>query len=241
MSESTQECLRQLKINFELVETKAHEDLQVHFYFLRSYGTDTAINSLIDLIQELELLIKNYESQCQEYENLIKSSRQSFENLSSQLSRWWQFDKKQKATSTLNALFLSYKLQLELQLFAAGCQVLKKLKFQVEEYTNSVSTIDRWLSELQEWFNLQYPLEPVNPTLLKDLSYRIDPIKLKKEIEDWAELPLYEWNSLDEIRTTHLKEQILIRLQQVCWSHYNEALFVKEKLSNSNFLKLLSD
>ncbi|HCF26786.1 MAG TPA: hypothetical protein DEV81_06160 [Cyanobacteria bacterium UBA11049] len=95
------------------------------------------------------------------------------------------------------------------------------------------------VSELQGWFNLQYPLEPVNPHFLKDLSDRIDPIVFKSQIESWAELSLYEWNSLDETQTMHLKEQILIQLQQVCWQHYTESLLIKEKLSNSNFLKIV--
>ena len=84
---------------------------------------------------------------------------------------------------------------------------------------------------------MQYPLEPVNPSLLRDLSQRIDPITFKSQIESWAELPLYEWSTLDETRTMHLKEQILIRVQHVCWSYYTEALLIKSKLSNSNFLK----
>lgn len=237
--ESTQKCLQQLEDNFELITTQAHQKLELHFLFLQSFGTDAAIESLLFLIQELEVLIKNYSSYSQEYESLIESSKQSFRNLSSQLSKWWIANKKHKASSALNALFLSYKLQLEVQINNAGHQLLIILKERIEKYIDSLSTIDRWLSELQGWFSLQYPLEPINPSLLRDLTYRIDPMIFKEEIEKWAKLPLCEWNTLNEAQNFQLKEQILIRLQQVCWEHYTEALLVIEKLRDNKFMKIL--
>ena len=235
--ESTQKCEQQLEANFELVATKAHQNIEILFCILKDSGTDVAIDYLVSLVQEIENLIKDYEARSLEYEYLMQSSKQSFRNLSSQLSPLWQHDKKGKADSALNALFLDYKLQIESQLYNVARQVLRVIKEKIEQYVNSLSTVDRWLSELQGYFSLQYPLEPVNPSLLRDLSERIDPITFKSQIESWAELPLYEWSTLDETRTMHLKEQILIRVQHVCWSYYTEALLIKSKLSNSNFLK----
>lgn len=239
MIESTQKCSLQLEVNFELVATKAHQNIEVLFCILKDSGTSVALDYLVSLIHDLEKVIKDYVAQCQEYDYLIQSSKQSFRNLSSHLSQWWQPGKRVKADSALNALFLSHKLQIESQLYNAACQILRMMKEKIEQYVNVLSTADRWLSELQGWFNLQYPLEPVNPDFLKDLSDRIDLIVFKSQIESWADLSLYEWNSLDETRTMHLKEQILIRLQQVCWQHYTESLLIKEKLSNSNFLKIV--
>jgi len=235
--ESAQKCEQQLEANFELVATKAHQNIEILFCILKDAGTDVAIDYLVSLVQEIENLIKDYEVRSLEYDYLIQSSKQSFRNLSSQLSQWWQPDKKGKADSALNALFLDYKLQIESQLYNVARQVLRVIKEKIEQYVNSLSTVDRWLSELQGYFSLQYPLEPVNPSLLRDLSERIDPIMFKSQIESWAELPLYEWNTLDETRTMHLKAQILIRVQHVCWSYYTEVLLIKSKLSNSNFLK----
>ena len=235
--ESTQKCEQQLEANFELVATKAHQNIEILFCILKDSGTDVAIDYLVSMVQEIENLIKDYEVRSLEYDYLIQSSKQSFRNLSSQLSQWWQPDKKGKADSALNALFLDYKLQLESQLYNVARQVLRVIKEKIEQYVNSLSTVDRWLSELQGYFSLQYPLEPVNPSLLRDLSERIDPITFKSQIESWAELPLYEWSTLDETRTMHLKEQILIQVQHVCWSYYTEALLIKSKLSNSSFLK----
>lgn len=238
---STEKCIQELQDNFESVTTKAYQNLEIHFYYLRDFGTNSVMDCMVFLIQELENLIKEYELKCQFYEDLIASSKQSFNNLSLQLLKWRPFSIKPTVESVFNALFVSYKLQLELKLYGAACQLLKMLKERVDKYTDSVAIIDKWLSELQSWFSLQYPLEPVNPTLLKDLSYRVEPILFRKEIEEYINLTLYEWNSLDETQLKDLKEQILSRVQLVCWEHYQESLLIKEKLSNRSFMKILEE
>lgn len=85
---------------------------------------------------------------------------------------------------------------------------------------------------------MQYPLEPVNPTLLKDLTYRVDPLGFKKELEEYIGLSLDEWNSLDEAILKDLKSQILSRIQLVCLEHYQESLLIKEKLSHRTFMQI---
>lgn len=154
LNTSIEECTKQLQNNFESVTTNAYQKLEMHFYYLRDFGTDSVIDCTVLLMQELELLIKKYESDCQIYEDLIDSSKQSFNNLSFQLLekfKWLMqiFSKKPTVDEVFYALFMSYKLQFELKLFSAGYQLLKMLKERVDKYIDSVSTIDRWLSELQ--------------------------------------------------------------------------------------------
>lgn len=233
----SQEFSQQLKINFDTVTTKAYQNLQIYFYHLKDFGTDTAIDDLTCLILEIEKLIKNYESRYQEYELLAESSQYSFIKLSSELSQWWVYKKKEKATLVLNALFLSYKLRMESKVYKASYEILIKLKEDVETHIITVATIDRWLSDLQAWFLLAYPLEPASPNLLKDLSNRIDSVKFQQQIEHNVNVSLYEWSSLDENRVKFLKENILSQLQAVCLNHYKQSLLITEKLSNSNFMK----
>jgi hypothetical protein len=235
LTKSLQKCLEQLEVNLDESRTQAHQKLQIYFYLLRSAGTKTAFARLDDLSAQLQSLIKEYEWQWQE--NLYKSnaSRHSFENLSAQISQWWELSKQQKADSALNSLRLTYKYQLSGQLYNAACQLLKELESQTQQHILMLANVDLCLADLQSWFTQQYPLEPVPADFLKHyLSPRINPRQLLSEIEQWAGIPKQEWMNLDQNKSDQLKTEILDKLQPVCWQFYTECFQVSKKLTSSD-------
>ncbi len=79
-------------------------------------------------------------------------------------------------------------------------------------------------------------MSPVPGDFLKQyLSPRINALEFLKEIEQWLGSSRYEWVNLDEIDSLRLRQEILIRLQPVCWDFYTECFQVRKKLSSSDF------
>ena len=116
LTKRTQNCLEQLSNNVDDLRTRIHQKLQIYFYLLRESGSKTAFASLNSVGENLHILSKKSELQSQEYLYKSNASRHSFENLSAQISQWWQISKQQKADSMINALLLTYKFQIEGQI-----------------------------------------------------------------------------------------------------------------------------
>lgn len=238
LTKRTQKSLNQLEVNVDSLRTTIHKKLHLYFYLLRSAGTKTAFASVDCLSDSLQDLYKKYEWQWQEYLYKSNASRHSFENLSAQITQWWQVSKQQKADSLLNALKLTYKFQLEGQLCLAAYQLLKELDAQIQEHILILSEVDLWLAQLQSWFVQQYPLDPVPADFLKQyLSPRINASQFLEEIEQWTGISRYQWVSLDQNELSRLKSEILIRLEPKCFEFYSECFQVNKKLTNNDLLK----
>lgn len=238
LTKRTQKCLDQLEDNVDNLRATIHKKLHLYFYLLRAGGTKTAFASIDCLSQKLQDLAKKYEWQWQEYSYKSNASKHSFENLSAQITQWWQVSKQQKADSLLNALKLTYKFQLEGQLCLAAYQLLKELDTQIQEHILILSEVDLWQAQLQSWFVQQYPLDPVPADFLKQyLSPRINASQFLEEIEQWTGISRYQWVSLDQNELSCLKSEILLQLQPTCFEFYTECFQVNKKLSNNDLLK----
>lgn len=239
LTKSTQKCLEQLEINVDDLRTKLHQKQHIYFLVLSSAGTKSAFACLDSLSEQLHSLTQEYERQWQK--SLFKSSasRHSFENLSAQISQWWELSRQQKADSALNSLRLTYKYQLEGQLYNAACQLLKELETQTQQHILYVTEVDLWLAQLQSWFVQQYPLDPVPTDFLKHyLSPRINAVEFLKAIEEWADCTTYNWVRLDEDELSDLKAEILRRLQPICWEFYTECFQINKRLSSNDITHL---
>ena len=226
----------QLDINLENLRSSIHQKLQIYFYLLKSAGTKTAFAQLICLSEELQFLAKEYELHWQECLYKSNASQHSFENLSAQISHLLEFSKQQKADAALNALRLTYQYQLQGQLYNVASQLLKELETQLQQHILILTHVDLYLDHLQFWYAQQYPLSPIPADFLKHyLSPRINPLGFLKEIEQWLGSSRYEWVNLDEIDSLRLRQEILIRLQPICWNFYTECFQVQKKLSSSDF------
>lgn len=226
----------QLDINLDNLRSSIHQKLQIYFYLLKSAGTKTAFAQLICLSEELQSLAKQYELHWQECLYKSNASQQSFENLSAQISHLLEFSKQQKADAALNALRLTYQYQLQGQLYNVASQLLKELETQLQQHILILTQVDLYLDHLHFWYAQQYPLSPVPANFLKHyLSPRINAVEFLSEIERWLGSSRYEWVNLDESESGHLKQEILIRLQPVCWDFYTECFQVQKKLSSSDF------
>lgn len=233
-----QSCLEQLEVNLDNLRPRLHQNIQIYFYSLNG-GTTSASACLNSLSEKLHCLAQEYEMQWQESLYKSNASRHSFENLSAQVSRLLEFSKQQKAESALNALRLTYKYQLSGQLYNAACKLLKSLSDQVQERILMLNEVDRFLERLQSEYVQQHPLLPVTAAFLKHyLSPRIEANQFLKEIEQWANNTMSEWASLEVVEISRIKQEILIRLQPVCWDFYCECYQVERKLSSSNFTDL---
>ena len=226
----------QLDINLENLRSSIHQKLQIYFYLLKSAGTKTAFAQLICLSEELQFLAKEYELHWQECLYKSNASQHSFENLSAQISHLLEFSKQQKADAALNALRLTYQYQLQGQLYNVASQLLKELETQVQQHLLILTHVDLYLDNLQFWYAQQYPLAPVPANFLKQyLSPRINALKFLSGIEQWLGSSRYEWVNLSEIDSLRLRQEILIRLQPICWNFYTECFQVQKKLSSSDF------
>lgn len=226
----------QLDMNLDNLRPAIHQKLQIYFYLLKSAGTKTTFAQLINLSEELQSLAKEYELYWQECLYKSNASQHSFENLSAQISHLLEFSKQQKADAALNALRLTYQYQLQGQLYNVASQLLKELETQVQQHLLILTHVDLYLDNLQFWYAQQYPLSPVRGDFLKHyLSPRINALGFLKEIEQWLGSDRYEWVNLDEIDSLRLRQEILIRLQPICWNFYTECFQVQKKLSSSDF------
>lgn len=226
----------QLGINLDNLRSSLHQKLQIYFYLLKSAGTKTTFAQLIHLSEELQSLAKEYELYWQECLYKSNASQHSFENLSAQISHLLEFSKQQKADAALNALRLTYQYQLQGQLYNVASQLLKELETQVQQHLLILTQVDLYLDHLQFWYAQQYPLSPVPADFLKHyLSPRINALEFLSGIEQWLGSSRYEWVNLDESESGHLKQEILIRLQPVCWDFYTECFQVRKKLTSSDF------
>ncbi len=226
----------QLEINLDNLRSSIHQKQQIYFYLLKSAGTKTAFAQLICLSEELQSLAKEYELHWQECLYKSNASQHSFENLSAQISHLLEFSKQQKADAALNALRLTYQYQLQAQLYNVAGQLLRELETQVQQHILILTHVDLYLDQLQLKYAQQYPLSPMPADFLKHyLSPRINALELLDEIEQWVGSSRYEWVNLNEIDSLRLKQEILIRLQPVCWDFYTECFQVRKKLSSSDF------
>ena len=226
----------QLDMNLDNLRPAIHQKQQIYFYLLKSAGTKTAFVQLICLSEELQSLAKEYELHWQECLYKSNASQHSFENLSAQISHLLEFSKQQKADAALNALRLTYQYQLQGQLYNVASQLLKELETQLQQHILILTHVDLYLDNLQFWYAQQYPLSPVPGDFLKHyLSPRINALGFLKEIEQWLGSNRYEWVNLDEIDSLRLRQEILIRLQPICWNFYTECFQVQKKLSSSDF------
>lgn len=239
LTKSTQKCLEQLEVNVDNLRTKLHQKQHIYFLLLSSAGTKTAFACLDSLSEQLQSLVKEYEQQWQKFLYKSNANRYSFENLSTQISHWWEFSKQQKVDWALNSLRLTYKYQLEAQLYNVACQLLKELETHTQQHILWVSEVDLWLAQLQSWFVQQYPLDPVPADFLKQyLSPRINAIGLLEEIEKWIDCTRYEWVNLDSNELSRLRAEILMRIQPACWEFYNECFQVSKKLNSTDITNI---
>lgn len=236
LTKSISSYQKQLEINLENLRPLLHQKLHIYFYILKSAGTKTAFMRLNILSEKLHSLAKKYEWQWQECLYKSNASQQSFENLSAQLSRLWEFSKQQKAESALHALHLTYQYQLSGQLYNVATGLIRELETQVQQHILILTEIDLYLNQLQSKYAQQYPLSPLKADFLKHYLFpRINAVEFLEKIEQWIGRSFYEWVNLDEIESLRLKQEILIRLQPVCWDFYNECSLVEPKLNSSDF------
>lgn len=239
LTKRTQNCLSQLSNNVDNLKTQVHQKLQIYFYLLRAAGTKTAFACSDCLSVQLQSLIKEYEWQWQECLYKSNASKHSFENLSAQISQWWQISKQQKADSMLNALLLTYKFQLEGQIYNAACQLLKELESQTQQHILMLADVDLCLADLQSWYWQQYPLEPLPTEFLKHyLSPRLNPRQFLEEIEQWAGVTKEQWASLENNELSQLRSEIILRLQPECLQFYTECFQINKKLISRDFTDL---
>ena len=151
LTKSTQKCLEQLEVNVDNLRTKLHQKQHIYFLLLSSAGTKTAFACLDSLSEQLQSLVKEYEQQWQKFLYKSNANRYSFENLSTQISHWWEFSKQQKVDWALNSLRLTYKYPLD----PVPADFLKQYLSPRINAIGLLEEIEKWIDCTRyEWVNL---------------------------------------------------------------------------------------
>jgi hypothetical protein len=94
---------------------------------------------------------------------------------------------------------------------------------QTHRYSVALHQTDTLLAHLQKWFLEHCPLESTFPSLLRSfLAERLNPLDLRRELEQWTGHPLEQWGITATLKPELLREQILARVRPVCLDVYGE-------------------
>jgi hypothetical protein len=218
-------CSIKLQLYAPTLHTKTLEKLKTCFTLLRRLGSKVILQQLGLLTQSFQEIRADYEVQRRESLRRENSAWRAYDNLTTQPTPKWslakrvQFDWK----ATLRALNLAYCCKLEAETYALASQLVGDLIQQTHRYSVALHQTDTLLAHLQKWFLEHCPLESTFPSLLRSfLAERLNPLDLRRELEQWTGHPLEQWGITATLKPELLREQILARVRPVCLDVYGE-------------------
>jgi hypothetical protein len=229
MSQSPEEiggCLVKLQLYAPTLHTQTLQTLDICLTQLRLSGSQVILKHLNLLSQALQNILADYEVQRQERLRRERGAWRAYHNLIIQIetNQWGASGKGNLAwVAALRALDLIYVSKLEAETYTLASQLVNDLIQQTRRYIDAVAQTDALLTYLQNWFMQRCPSESTFPPVLKSfLVERIDPLELRRQLEQWTGYSFTQWGTVESIHPETLRAQILNRLYPICLAVYGE-------------------
>jgi hypothetical protein len=218
-------CLVKLQLYAPTLHTQMLQTLNAYFAQLQLSGSQVILAHLNGLSQSLQSVLADYEVQRQERLRRESGAWRAYRNLTNQIeTRHWGSGKGDLAwEAVLRALNLIYVNRLEAEAYTLASQIVSDLTMQTHQYTVAIAQTDALLTHLHNWFGQNCPPESnLSPILKSFLCERIDPVELRRQLEQWAGHSFLQWGTIESTQLETLREHILFRLHPICLAVYGE-------------------